>query len=90
MMMRPGFGIGMDRHGAGPEFGCAGARVGDRGSARHPGSLRGIEIKLRARNDLNSMLPPILFFGGHSFLLGLHCGQLAPIEPGKHTIVSNH
>jgi hypothetical protein len=61
MMVRPGFGIGMDRHGAGPEFGCAGARVGDRGGASHSGSLRSIEIKLRARNDFDAMVSPIPF-----------------------------
>ena len=70
VMVRPGLGVGMNRYSSRPKLGSAGARMGNRRRPRHPRSLRGIGIELRAANDLHSVIAPILFgCRGHGFLL---------------------
>jgi hypothetical protein len=59
MMVRAGFGVGIDPDRACPKFAGPGADMGDRSGSRHPGRLRRIEIELRARNDFDSVLAPI-------------------------------
>jgi hypothetical protein len=59
MVMRAGFGVGMNIHGACPEFTSSCAGMGDSRSSRHAGRLRRVEIELRTRNDLDAMLAPI-------------------------------
>ena len=59
MMVRAGFGVGINIHSACPKFAGPGPGMGDCRRSRHTRCLRRIEIELRARNDLDSVLAPI-------------------------------
>ena len=56
MMVRAGFGVGIDNDSACPKFACTCTGMGNRRRSRHAGRLRRIEIELRARNDLDSVV----------------------------------
>src|ERR1051325_1993727 len=59
VVVRPGLGVGMDVHGAGPDLLCAHSGEIDRRSAVHPGGLRRVGVELVARADLDTALLPI-------------------------------
>ena len=61
VMMRPGFGVGMDGYRARPEFQRPGSRVSDGSSAIHAGRLRRVRIEFTCVNDTNSVMLPIRF-----------------------------
>ena len=60
MMMRAGLGVGLDGHGAGPQFLRAGAGEVDRGLAVHAGRRGHVGIELVAGNDANAVVLPAL------------------------------
>jgi hypothetical protein len=60
MMMRAGFRVGMNRHGAGPELARARPGVGDGGGAVHAGRLRRVHVKIGARDDPDTVLAPVI------------------------------
>lgn len=60
VMMRSGFGVGMDGDSARPQFTRAGSCVSDRSSAIHSGCLRRVRVELARVNDANSVMFPVL------------------------------
>jgi len=59
VMMGAGLGVGVDRHGSGPDLFRAGASVIDRGCAIHARSLRRIWVEGIARDDFDTKFPPV-------------------------------
>ena len=59
MVMRAGFSVGLNHHRARPEFGRAGARVGDSGGASHASRLRRVGIELVRMHNLYAVDRPI-------------------------------
>jgi hypothetical protein len=59
MMVRTGFGVGINSHSTCPKFAGARPGMGDGRCSRHTGGLRRMEIELRAGDDLDAMLAPI-------------------------------
>ena len=51
VMVRAGFGVGVDDDGAGPEFLCASLGMGDGFGARHARSLGGVGVELAVADD---------------------------------------
>src|SRR5277367_6921965 len=73
VVMRAGFGVGMDDDGAGPEFLRADAGVGDGFGAGHAGGLRGVGVEIVGADDAEAVEFPVGlagggWFGGHYFL----------------------
>jgi len=60
VMMRAGLGIGLDGHGARPQFLRADAGKIDRGLAIHPGGRGHVGIKLVARNNADAIMLPAI------------------------------
>src|SRR4030095_1983365 len=59
-MVRRGFGIGMNVHGAGPELIRPCHRPIDCRRPGHAGSLRRVEVEPIARNDFDTLIAPVL------------------------------
>src|SRR5271156_7182474 len=59
VVVRAGFGVGMDHDGAGPEFLCADASVGDGFGAGHAGSLRGVGVEVVGADDAEAVGLPV-------------------------------
>ena len=59
VVVRSGLGVGVDRHGSGPELSRASSGVINGGRPRHAGGLRRIEIQLRAGDHLDPVLAPV-------------------------------
>src|SRR6266436_3381149 len=60
VMMRAGLGVGLDGHGAGPQFLRAGAGEIDRRLAVHAGGRGHVGIELVARDDADAIVFPAL------------------------------
>ena len=60
VMMRAGFGVGFDGHGAGPQFLRADPGEIDRGLAIHPGGRGYVGIELVAGNNADAIVLPAL------------------------------
>jgi hypothetical protein len=60
VMMRAGLGVGLDGHGARPQFLRADAGEIDRGLAVHPGGRGHVGIELVAGNDADAVMLPAL------------------------------
>jgi hypothetical protein len=60
-MMRAGFRLRMDDHGASPQFFGARSRVVDRRGAVHAGRLRGVHVELICPHDAHAVVPPFRF-----------------------------
>src|SRR4030088_428070 len=58
VMMRAGLGVGLDGHGAGPQFLRADPRKMDRGLAIHPWRRGYVGIELVAGNDADAIMLP--------------------------------
>ena len=71
VVVRAGFGVGMDDDGAGPKFLRAGAGVGDGCGASHAGGLRGVGVEVVGADDAEAVCLPVGlgggWFGGHCF-----------------------
>ena len=68
VVMRAGFGIGVDVHGAGPPFLGTGACKVDGGFAVHAGGLRGVEVELIGTDNANAVVLPARVGGsGHGW-----------------------
>ncbi len=59
-MMRAGLGVGLDGHGAGPQFLRADPGEIDRGLAIHPGGRGHVGIELVAGNNADTIVLPAL------------------------------
>src|SRR6185312_11197629 len=58
VMMRSGFGVGLNGDGSGPDLLRANARIVDRRLAVHAGRLRGVGIERVAGNDAHAVMFP--------------------------------
>ena len=65
VMMRPGFGVGMDGDRARPEFRGPSSRVSDGSSAIHSRRLRRVRIEFTRVNNANSVMFPIRLIVSH-------------------------
>ncbi|GJE46202.1 hypothetical protein AEGHOMDF_5402 [Methylobacterium soli] len=63
VVVHAGLGVGLDRHGAGPDLLRTHARVVDRRLAEHAGRLGGVRIELAARDHPNPVMLPARFPG---------------------------
>jgi hypothetical protein len=63
VMVRAGFGVGMNEDGAGPEFLGADFGVGDGFGAGHAGSLQGVGVELAVADDAEAVEFPVGRFG---------------------------
>src|SRR5277367_3177079 len=73
VVVRAGFGVGMDDDGAGPKFLRAGASVRDGLGAGHAGGLRRVGVEVVGADDAQAVGLPVGlagggWFGGHYFL----------------------
>lgn len=59
MMMRAGFGVGINDHGSSPKFLCANLSVGDGLGPSHSRSLWRVGIELAAADDTQTMVFPV-------------------------------
>ncbi len=59
VMMRPGFGVGLDDDGACPQFARARSSVGDGGCASHSGSLGSIGVQIARCDDFDAVMLPV-------------------------------
>ncbi len=57
-MVHAGLGVGLDRHGAGPDLLRSDPRVVDRRLTEHAGSLRGIGVELVAGDHPDAVVLP--------------------------------
>src|SRR5271170_8353928 len=59
VVVRAGFGVGMDDDGASPEFLRAGAGVGDGCGTGHAGSLRSVGVEIVGADDAQAVVLPV-------------------------------
>src|SRR5579862_1956621 len=93
VMMRAGFGIGLDRHRAGPQFLRAGAGKIDRGFAIHAGRRRHIGIELIARNDAHAVVLPTARIFGMAMRMVVSLGHefnLCRSRPSRQSLAAIH
>src|SRR5579884_1692727 len=62
MMVRPGLCARVDRGSSGRQLLRAGPVMGDRSGARHPWRLRSVGVQRIARDDANTLGPPVRRF----------------------------
>jgi hypothetical protein len=79
VMVRPGFGLGVDSHGAGPKLLSAHAGKVDRGLAIHVRCLGRVGVELVSRNHPHAIVLPEWWRGAGAVLVRPSIGMFVPV-----------